>query len=312
MPAKLWSGRLSADVLAALAWLEWSWCRRSPGGAAGRRLVPRLVRRLDGDHGCDREHADGDAEEQHHHLPDRARAAGALLGLAPLRRDRCGMAGHLRSPLFVVFTKNVGRTERGDVSGVAERRCGFPVMPLEASFSGSAVRVTRIGEPRAGSGDSLVRRALPVYLALLLALLTAVSILLLYALRHVLLILFVSVLFAAALSGPSEWLHDRLRLPRGIAAVLIYVVAFAVLVGVGWLVVPPLLGQVAEFADRAPQYADQLRGSPQGVRRAAQGLSRRCRRSTTRCRGSATRSSTGPASGRRLSRPTSSRCSSTC
>ena len=106
-----------------------------------------------------------------------------------------------------------------------------------------------------------MRRALPVYLALLVALLTAVSILLLYvALRHVLLILFVSVLFAAALSGPSEWLHDRLRLPRGIAAVLIYVVAFAVLVGVAWLVVPPLLGQVAEFADRAPQYADRYEG----------------------------------------------------
>ena len=113
---------------------------------------------------------------------------------------------------------------------------------------------------RAGSEDSLVRRALPVYLALLLALLTAVSILLLYALRHVLLILFVSVLFAAALSGPSEWLHDQLRLPRGIAAVLIYVVAFGVLVAVGWLVVPPLLGQVAEFADRAPQYADRYDG----------------------------------------------------
>ena len=87
-----------------------------------------------------------------------------------------------------------------------------------------------------------MRRALPIYIALLLALLSVVSILLLYALRHVLLILFVSVLFAAALSGPSEWLHERVRLPRGIAAVLIYVVAFAVLIGVGWLVVPPLLG----------------------------------------------------------------------
>src|SRR6188472_4381748 len=113
---------------------------------------------------------------------------------------------------------------------------------------------------RAGSGESLVRRALPVYIALALALLTAVSILLLYALRHVLLILFVSILFAAALTGPSEWLHDRLRLPRGLAAVLIYVAVFAVLVGLGWLVVPPLLGQVADFADRAPEYADRYQG----------------------------------------------------
>ena len=111
-----------------------------------------------------------------------------------------------------------------------------------------------------GSADSIVRRALPIYLGLLFALLTVVALLMLYALRHVLLILFISVLFAAALSGPSEWLHDRLRVPRGIAAVLIYVVSFGVLVGVGWLVVPPLLGQVAEFADRAPEYADRYEG----------------------------------------------------
>jgi predicted PurR-regulated permease PerM len=101
---------------------------------------------------------------------------------------------------------------------------------------------------------------MPIYVGLLFALLTAAGLLTLYLLRHVLLILFVSILFAAALTGPSEWLHDRLRLPRGLAAVLIYVAVFAVLVGLGWLVVPPLLGQVADFADRAPEYADRYQG----------------------------------------------------
>jgi predicted PurR-regulated permease PerM len=113
---------------------------------------------------------------------------------------------------------------------------------------------------RAGSGESFVARALPIYLGLLFAILTVVGVMGLYMLRHVLLILFVSMLFAAALSGPSEWLHDRLRVPRGVAAVSIYVASFAVLVGVGWIVVPPLLGQVAEFADRAPEYADRYDG----------------------------------------------------
>ena len=119
-----------------------------------------------------------------------------------------------------------------------------------------------------GSGGSLVSRALPVYLALLLAILTAIGILLVVLLRHVLLIVFVSALFAAALSGPSEWLHQRFRLPRGVAALLIYLVSFAILVGIGWLVVPPLLGQVAEFADRAPAYAERY----EGVRDAYAGL----------------------------------------
>jgi predicted PurR-regulated permease PerM len=108
--------------------------------------------------------------------------------------------------------------------------------------------------------DSVVDRAMPIYIGLLFAVLTIVAILVLYLLRHVLLVLFISVLFAAALTGPSEWLHDRLRLPRGLAAVLLYLLVFAVLVGIGWLVVPPLLGQVAEFADKAPEYADRYRG----------------------------------------------------
>lgn len=107
------------------------------------------------------------------------------------------------------------------------------------------------------SRESSVSRSLPIYLGLLFAILTVVAIVLLVLLRHVLLIVFVSVLFAAALSGPSEWLHDRLRLPRAIAALLLYLAAFVVLVGVGWLVVPPLLSQVADFADRAPEYADR-------------------------------------------------------
>jgi predicted PurR-regulated permease PerM len=108
--------------------------------------------------------------------------------------------------------------------------------------------------------ESLVQRALPVYLALVLAILTIVGLLLLFMVRHVLLVLFVSVLLAAALTGPSEWLHRRFRLPLGLAAVLIYLVSFAVLVGIGWVVVPPLLGQIVEFADRAPEYADRYDG----------------------------------------------------
>ena len=114
--------------------------------------------------------------------------------------------------------------------------------------------------PSDDSRESLVRRALPVYVALLLTTLTIVGLLVLFMVRHVLLVLFVSVLLAAALTGPSEWLHRRFRLPLGLAAVLIYLLSFAILVGIGWFVVPPLLGEVVEFADRAPEYADRYGG----------------------------------------------------
>jgi predicted PurR-regulated permease PerM len=114
--------------------------------------------------------------------------------------------------------------------------------------------------PSGGSRQSLVDRALPIYLGLLFAVLTVIAVLVLFMVRHVLLVLFVSVLLAAALTGPSEWLHRRLRLPLGLAAVVIYIACFAVIVGIGWIVVPPLLGQVVEFADRAPEYADRYQG----------------------------------------------------
>ena len=118
--------------------------------------------------------------------------------------------------------------------------------------------------PPGNSRESLLHRALPVYFGLLLAIVTVVGVLLLFMVRHVLLVLFVSVLLAAALTGPSEWLHRRSRLPLGLAAVLIYIASFAVVVGIGWVVVPPLLGQVVEFADRAPEYAERY----EGIRRA--------------------------------------------
>jgi predicted PurR-regulated permease PerM len=104
--------------------------------------------------------------------------------------------------------------------------------------------------------ESLVRRALPTYLALLFAILTLIGFLLLRQLSHVLLILFVSVLFAAALSGPAERL-ERLRVPRAIAVVLLYLAALAIVAVTLWLVVPPLFEQVAAFADRAPEYAER-------------------------------------------------------
>jgi predicted PurR-regulated permease PerM len=111
-------------------------------------------------------------------------------------------------------------------------------------------------------------RAKPIYLALLLAILTWVAIQALGELTHVLLILFVSVLFAAALTGPVNQL-ERLRVPPAISVVAIYVAALAVVVGILWLVTPPLFGQVANLGDEAPRYAeryDQLRERYQELR----------------------------------------------
>ena len=104
--------------------------------------------------------------------------------------------------------------------------------------------------------QSVWDRAKPIYLALLLALLSWVALQALAQLTHVLLIVFISILFAAALTGPVTWLQ-RWRVPRGLSVILIYVAALALVVGILWLVTPPLFNQLASLGDRAPEYADR-------------------------------------------------------
>jgi predicted PurR-regulated permease PerM len=99
-------------------------------------------------------------------------------------------------------------------------------------------------------------RAKPIYLALLLAILTLIAFRALAELGHVLLILFVSILFAAALTRPVALL-EQWRIPRAISVVAIYLASLALVVGTLWLVTPPLFDQVANLGDRAPEYAER-------------------------------------------------------
>ena len=103
---------------------------------------------------------------------------------------------------------------------------------------------------------ALVRGAIPIYLALLAALATLFVVLLLLELSHVLMLLFISFLFASALARPTAYL-ERLRVPRAVAALIIYLLVLAVLVGLGWYIIPTLFGQVANLADAGPEYVDR-------------------------------------------------------
>jgi predicted PurR-regulated permease PerM len=103
------------------------------------------------------------------------------------------------------------------------------------------------------------RRAKPMYLALVLASLTAVLFIALLRLEHVVLIVFVSVLFAAALSGPTARLEEW-RVPSSISVPLIYLTTLAAVVLLLWLITPPLFAELARFSDQAPEYAERYRG----------------------------------------------------
>lgn len=102
----------------------------------------------------------------------------------------------------------------------------------------------------------MLREALPIYFALLLGVLTVLTILVMVRLTHVLLLLFISVLFAAALSGPTRRM-EQWKVPRAVSAVLIYLITLGVLLGAGWYVVPPLIAQSAQLVERGPEHVER-------------------------------------------------------
>jgi predicted PurR-regulated permease PerM len=111
---------------------------------------------------------------------------------------------------------------------------------------------------RAPSGSAWAT-AKPLYLAALLAILTYFGVRLLISLRDILIMLFVSLVLAAALSRPTAALQRR-GLPLGLAVGMVQVVGLVVVLVVAWFVVPPLVDQVAGFSDRVPGYVDRFQG----------------------------------------------------
>lgn len=73
---------------------------------------------------------------------------------------------------------------------------------------------------------------------------------------QVLLLLYIGIVIAEGLRPLIDWLHGR-RIPRPLAVFAIYLVALILLVGVGWLIVQPLVNQIVGLASDFPQYADQ-------------------------------------------------------
>lgn len=113
----------------------------------------------------------------------------------------------------------------------------------------------------ADHADAL-RRSLPLYWALVLTMLTGLFLVALWMLQGVLLLIFIAALFAAAVSGPSARM-ERMGVPRGIAVLLVYLLAAGVLFGIGYLVVPNAVAQVATAADDLPGYGERFEGIQQ-------------------------------------------------
>jgi predicted PurR-regulated permease PerM len=113
----------------------------------------------------------------------------------------------------------------------------------------------------AGNPDSPQRLVAWTTLAIALA---VILLWVLYLVREILLLLYVSALFAIGFSPLVRLLErqHRLpigtrRLPRWLAILVLYVGLLAVVVGIGSLLLPPLVRQTREFARRAPAMLEQ-------------------------------------------------------
>jgi predicted PurR-regulated permease PerM len=80
---------------------------------------------------------------------------------------------------------------------------------------------------------------------------------LIYLLRHPIGLLLIATFIAVALSGPVNYLDRYMR--RGFAITLVYIGLLLIPIGLGALVIPPVVTQVESFANNAPKYATDVR-----------------------------------------------------
>ena len=76
--------------------------------------------------------------------------------------------------------------------------------------------------------------------------------------RQVLTWILVALFFAIALSPAVDWLQERGVRRRGYAVALTSLAVAGVITLIGWLVIPPLVDQVNDFARKVPDYIDDL------------------------------------------------------
>jgi predicted PurR-regulated permease PerM len=90
----------------------------------------------------------------------------------------------------------------------------------------------------------------------LTAVLVVLLLYLLYLLRKPIGWLLIATFLAIALSGPVNWLNRYMK--RGFAIAIVYLGLLLVPVGIGAIVVPPIVNGANDLAENAPAYADDV------------------------------------------------------
>lgn len=94
------------------------------------------------------------------------------------------------------------------------------------------------------------------YSVLIATVFTILLLLFVHSVADVLLMVFVAALFSLYLGGIADSLQARANIPRGLGLALALIVTAILVGGVGWLVVPPVLGQTQDLITVLPAQID--------------------------------------------------------
>ncbi|MDX6415307.1 MAG: hypothetical protein QOH23_2717 [Gaiellaceae bacterium] len=86
---------------------------------------------------------------------------------------------------------------------------------------------------------------------------TAIVLEILWIARHVLSWIFIAIFLALALNPAVDRLERRLK-RRGLAAGIVFLAAVGVIVGIAFLFIPTLVGQINDFAGKVPDYLNDV------------------------------------------------------
>lgn len=95
------------------------------------------------------------------------------------------------------------------------------------------------------------------YATFLRAVLIILLLLFLFAVREILLLMFVAIVIASGLDPLIDWLQKK-RVPRAISSIILFLILIGLIALIVYLLVPPLVDQIQQLIDVLPGYMENL------------------------------------------------------
>ncbi len=96
-----------------------------------------------------------------------------------------------------------------------------------------------------------------IWLAIFATVGTVILLMFLNTIVDVLLLLFAAITIAESMRPAVLWMNRR-HIPRWLGVVILYLLGFAILAGLGYFISQPLVNQIRQLIDNFPQYSKQI------------------------------------------------------